>query len=80
LRPTPSIVNIYSIDMTKYQEGFSAESRYQSVGVLGSQCICPVLDHRADLAFFNCFCVCRAHFLLPFPWRMALQCGFVTVH
>src|SRR6266498_1514775 len=26
LRPTPSIVNIYSIDMTKYQEGFSAES------------------------------------------------------
>src|SRR5881397_188014 len=26
LRPTPSIVNIYSIDMTKYEEGFSAES------------------------------------------------------
>src|SRR6266508_1956277 len=26
LMPTPSIVNIYSIDMTKYQEGFSAES------------------------------------------------------
>jgi hypothetical protein len=26
LRPTPSIVNIYSIDMTKYQEVLSAES------------------------------------------------------
>src|SRR5439155_19651313 len=26
LRPTPSIVNIYSIDMTKYEDGFSAES------------------------------------------------------
>jgi hypothetical protein len=26
LSPTPSIVNIYSIDMTKYQEGFPAES------------------------------------------------------
>src|SRR6266536_2381870 len=30
LRPTPSIVNIYSIDMTKYQEGFSAESNVMS--------------------------------------------------
>src|SRR6266542_1251307 len=32
LRPTPSIVNIYSIDMTKYQEAFSAESQSLQFG------------------------------------------------
>src|SRR5258708_34804157 len=42
LRPTPSIVNIYSIDMTKYQKGFSAESRSGQVE-----------DRRLSLAFLR---------------------------
>src|SRR6266536_4463968 len=70
LRPTPSIVNIYSIDMTKYQEGFSAES--QSI-LLKKPLFTKIRDEENDLPSCDTEHLCAKYFFLIFGKRLFQQ-------
>ena len=70
MRPTPSIVNIYSIDMTKYQEGFSAES--QSI-LLKKPLFTKIRDEENDLPSCDTEHLCAKYFFLIFGKRLFQQ-------
>src|SRR6266540_255405 len=70
IKTSPSIVNIYSIDMTKYQEVFSAES--QSI-LLKKPLFTKIRDEENDLPSCDTEHLCAKFFFLIFGKRLFQQ-------